>query len=442
MEQSNNMDNEIIDLREILAILRKRYLVIVVITLVTLMTSGILSFFVLAPVYETEAVLLVTQAAPDDRSYSYYREEGMQGLMNTISKMPEMTINTYVGQLKSEAVMEKVVKQLKLDQAGYTARGLAGMISVQAVKNTNLIELRVAHTDPILATKIANTLTQEFLVFMSENNEQQMGKSVEFLTKQAVTAGEELKKAMTSLNNLDAQSRGVPMLEQQIKSKTDDLSKYQSLLLEATIAYQQLQAGKKQAEIQLKNTPPTLKTLKDVDGSGKITEVNEINPAYNQLRTMVNEKAVAVAETAVEVKSTQAAINQLTEGLKGMQTELAQKKNSLQLAKNEVVRLEETNSMIRTKIDETRIGKSLNFGDTNLNVISPATIPDGPIKPNKTLNMAVALVLGLMVSTGLAFLLNYLDNTVKSPKELEELGLPVLGQIPYYRLDKPETVGR
>lgn len=60
-----------------------------------------------------------------------------------------------------------------------------------------------------------------------------------------------------------------------------------------------------------------------------------------------------------------------------------------------------------------------------------------PVKPNTTLNIAIAFVLGLMVSVGLAFLQEYLDNTIKTEAEVERLlGYPVLGIIARIEDDK------
>ncbi|KMK78297.1 YveK family protein [Alkalihalobacillus pseudalcaliphilus] len=69
----------------------------------------------------------------------------------------------------------------------------------------------------------------------------------------------------------------------------------------------------------------------------------------------------------------------------------------------------------------------------NVNILSPAVVSDNPspIKPNPTLNMAIAFVVGLMAAVGLAFLLEYLDPTIKSEEEIEKLlGLPLLGVVP------------
>lgn len=67
----------------------------------------------------------------------------------------------------------------------------------------------------------------------------------------------------------------------------------------------------------------------------------------------------------------------------------------------------------------------------NVRTIEAVEMPEKPISPNKKMNIAIAFLLGLMVSVGLVFLLEYMDNTYKSKEQLEnELGLPVLGTIP------------
>jgi capsular polysaccharide biosynthesis protein len=67
----------------------------------------------------------------------------------------------------------------------------------------------------------------------------------------------------------------------------------------------------------------------------------------------------------------------------------------------------------------------------NVEIIDPAVVPVTPVKPRPMLNIAIAFVLALMVGVGLAFLLEYLDHTIKTPNDVEKfLELPVLGAIP------------
>ncbi|MFA9396918.1 MAG: YveK family protein [Clostridiaceae bacterium] len=71
----------------------------------------------------------------------------------------------------------------------------------------------------------------------------------------------------------------------------------------------------------------------------------------------------------------------------------------------------------------------------DVKIMDDAVIPENPIKPNKKMNLAIAFVLGILVSFGLAFLLEYLDNTIKTENDIEKhLGISVIGNIPKYDL--------
>lgn len=68
----------------------------------------------------------------------------------------------------------------------------------------------------------------------------------------------------------------------------------------------------------------------------------------------------------------------------------------------------------------------------NVSILSPAILMDNPVPvdPNPLLNIAIAGVLGGMFSVGLAFLLAYMDTTIKNEQDIEEvLGVPVLALI-------------
>ncbi len=69
----------------------------------------------------------------------------------------------------------------------------------------------------------------------------------------------------------------------------------------------------------------------------------------------------------------------------------------------------------------------------NVQVIDKAFTPSAPVKPNVRFNVAVAALLGLVVSLGLVFLIEYMDNTIKTPEDVEKyLGLPVIATIPRF----------
>lgn len=67
----------------------------------------------------------------------------------------------------------------------------------------------------------------------------------------------------------------------------------------------------------------------------------------------------------------------------------------------------------------------------NIRIIESVKVPEVPVSPNKKMNIAISFLLGLMVSVGLSFLFEFLDNTYKNKEQLEKgLGIPVIGAIP------------
>lgn len=72
----------------------------------------------------------------------------------------------------------------------------------------------------------------------------------------------------------------------------------------------------------------------------------------------------------------------------------------------------------------------------NVKILESVELPEDPVAPNKTMNIAIAFILGMMVGFGIVFLLEYLDNTYKNKEQLEkDLDIPVLGVIPMSDLD-------
>ncbi|MDW0108871.1 YveK family protein [Sporosarcina aquimarina] len=82
----------------------------------------------------------------------------------------------------------------------------------------------------------------------------------------------------------------------------------------------------------------------------------------------------------------------------------------------------------------------------NVNILSPAEMAENPtpVKPNPKLNMAIAAVVGLMIGVGIAFLLEYLDTTIKGEQDVEELlELPILGLVsPISEKEMPTQASR
>jgi len=69
----------------------------------------------------------------------------------------------------------------------------------------------------------------------------------------------------------------------------------------------------------------------------------------------------------------------------------------------------------------------------NVSVIEEASVPRAPIRPRKTINLVVSVLVGLFVGVGVALTIEYFDTTVKTPDDVERyLGLPVIGIVPMF----------
>ena len=76
-------------------------------------------------------------------------------------------------------------------------------------------------------------------------------------------------------------------------------------------------------------------------------------------------------------------------------------------------------------------GITAGLRSSNIRVVDPALVPTAPSRPQKARNIMLALLVGLVGGIGLALFREYLDNTVKSPDDIEALtGLPSLAVVP------------
>lgn len=418
---------EEIDLRQLLRVLRKWSWVIVLVTVVALVTAGALSYFVLEPVYEAQVTLMVTQALPTTQSGQPLPGQGLEQVMGALARLPQMTLNTYVGQLTSESLMQKVLEATGLAGKGYTARALAGMVQAKNIKDTNLIQVTVSHTDPRLAAEVANAISREFVKFVSEQNREQMAKSVEFLSEQTEKVEKELTQARDELRKVQVEPRGVAVVKQEFDAKSADLATLESEALQLGVSVDQLQAGIADLQGAVDATPRTVV----VEESGN--KVEKLNDVHVSLSQMLEQKQVELAEKKARLESIGRHIGELEKDLSALQAELVEKQAREVALQQKVDQLNQTYLTLTQKKTEVQIVRSVNLGDTSILTVSPAYIPSRPARPNKQLNMAVSAVLGLMVAVMLAFLLEYLDNTVKNAEDVQRvLGVPVIGNVPLF----------
>jgi len=100
---------------------------------------------------------------------------------------------------------------------------------------------------------------------------------------------------------------------------------------------------------------------------------------------------------------------------------------------------ENTYIMLLQKLEDARIAEAVKIGYAR--IIEPATTPTSPVKPKKARNAMMGAFFGIIMGTTLAFLFEYLDDSIKSAEDVKNLlNLPVLGMIPHF--GEEETIRR
>jgi capsular polysaccharide biosynthesis protein len=139
---------ETISLKELFETLKKRLLLIVSITLIAAIVSGIVSYFFLTPIYQASTQILVNQAKNDQGQYNY----------NEVQTNLQL-INTYNVIIKSPAILDKVIEELDMNM---TTTKLNEKITVASEKDSQVVNVSVQDPNSKVAAKIANKTAEVF----------------------------------------------------------------------------------------------------------------------------------------------------------------------------------------------------------------------------------------------------------------------------------------
>ncbi|MEC0344804.1 YveK family protein [Peribacillus frigoritolerans] len=138
---------ETISINDIFKTLKKRWKLIMLLTLIAALISGTISYFLLTPVYQSSTQILVNQKQSENQ------------LDSTQIKSNIDMINTYSVIIKSPAILEKVIDELELDQS---VDQLSQKITINSQENSQVFSLTVKDSSPTKAVEIANTVSSIF----------------------------------------------------------------------------------------------------------------------------------------------------------------------------------------------------------------------------------------------------------------------------------------
>ena len=143
------MEEEVIDLREYLSIIKKKWFIMAILCVVCVAASTVYSLFIAKPVYQAETTLIVKTE----------KTEGTNTVTSDQIKTTQQLAVTYGEIIKSRKVLDDVIKNLDLDES---YGQLSGKISVSTVSDTQIIKVSVQDTNKSNAAKIANEIPKVF----------------------------------------------------------------------------------------------------------------------------------------------------------------------------------------------------------------------------------------------------------------------------------------
>lgn len=318
------------------------------------------------PVYQASTRVMVMR--PSQESVSDYTYLSAQQLTQT-----------YVQLVTTQPVLDAASAEL-----GYEIE--REQVNVQQIRDTQVIQLTVEDENPEHAAAIANVLVDKLI---EQNDAFQAGR---FNSAEA--------SLRDQIQQVETQISGLQTIISQISSQN---VKEQIAQLEAQITPLQEEILKLEQEIA---ALPTHITQNKVLIAEKQARINQIKPLLNVYQ---------------EIYSNLLVFGQPIESGNGNDLQLSQLQSTLSLYQQIYINL-------LNSLETIRLARLQNT--PNIVQIEPASMPEIPIRPRTTMNTILASVVGLMLAAGIVFLVEHLDDTLKTPDEIERvLGVPVLGFI-------------
>ncbi len=354
------------ELKQYMSIVR-RWVWLLILGLILGASGGFFGSNYQTPVYQASTRLLVMRAPQEKTSdYTYLSDQQL--------------IQTYIQLVTTKPVLEAVSAEV-----GYEVN--AKQITVQQIRDTQVIQLTVEDENQQRSAAIANTLVAQLI---KQNEALQ---SSRFASTEA--------NLQEQVKQMESQISGLQTVITQVSSQN---LRDQMTELEAQIAPLQDEKSKLEQEIAVLQPPVNNERKTAIaEKEGRLSQIEPLLKLYQEIYSNL----VVLGKPMDTAGSDSIRLAQLQKTLdlyQGIYVNLLNNLESLRLA-----RLQNTPNIVQ---------------------IEAASVPVEPIRPQPILNTLLAGVVGLMLAAGIIFLVEYLDDTIKTMEDVERmLEVPVIGYI-------------
>lgn len=419
----------------LLAVIKNRLAFIMATLLISILCACLLNYFT-PPVYEAEAKLRLKPPKP--LANSLLQENPVNN-----SATLKQQIATYIELLKSRAVVELALDRLE-NKSSYEK--MLSQISVQPVKDTEILRVAVQTATAVQARDMANAVVSGFAERLNQLAATEQKGLREFIDSRLQEAAEELARAEKELADYKRVHK-IYVPSEENRALVDRLYISYKMAQENQIAVASSQARLGTVERQLASLPPGVladnvsiqqykvklaglqvemaellrkyterhpKVLALRDSISMLqrlldTEVNRVVHYEAPSQSLVSQgimhnRIQAEAEVAAAVAQKRALAAMIAENERQL-SQLPAKELALARLTRNVIVAQDTYMMLAKRREEARINEAMQLIDVQ--IIDAAVLPEAPVKPRRLLNIILAVIFGLSAGIAGATFLEY-----------------------------------
>ncbi|HUT79233.1 MAG TPA: polysaccharide biosynthesis tyrosine autokinase [Polyangia bacterium] len=335
---------------------------------------------------------------------------------------------------------------------------LQGMMTVEPVKDSRLVEIHIDGPDPARAQLLANAVAKSYV---DRNLEAMLKSTVEAVDWLSGQLDDASSKLVTSEQTLLEYKKEHGMLSVSLEDRQNilsaQMSETASKLTEARSKRIEIESRKAAVKnvarsgnpmeipIDALNNSALIQGLKQTyaelsQAHGEMSErygenhptIIELQAKMDRIKTDISREVgnilSAVDAELAAARSTEAGLTRQLDEFKAQAQEVNEKEAAYKSLAREATNHAKVYELLMGRTTEADLSRLLRVN--NVEILDSALLPRVPIKPRLSLNLALAFVFGLILGLGAAVIVEFMDRTIKTQEDIEALGLPFLGIVP------------
>ncbi len=464
-----HQDNLLETAREYLLGLRRRWRLVVLVVLLAL-AAAVAHFVVTPPIYEADCIVQIER-----RSTNSLLSSQLPWLDHYFN------LEFYPTQyrlLESRGLAEEVVRDLRLMEDPKYARGAAradagsagedramlgsianrlrSRLSVQPVRETQLVRITYRSDQAGEAARIANAFAESFIEFGIRTRSETMSEATDVLGEQVTTLKAEvadIEERLSAFSGDQTTFTFTPEGEvafERLGKLNDDLMDAKRRRIEKQARWQELVSTPaemvaadsptmqelRREQLSLEREYQTQSQTYKSDWPGMVELAERIERGESYLRQQLEAEAAKVrrganAEYQAALREEQALAAEISGQRAQMSSENAQAVEFNNLHMELTARRELLDDLVKRQSETAFATRLQTDKSSNVRIVDEALVPSSPTHPSLRQDLGAGLAAGLLLGVGLGLLLQFLDRSIKSADELERiLGIPVLAVVP------------